>query len=148
MREAVGDRALLLMVENLDDVFTGLKDAGQKALRAFLQETQFATLVVTAQSLFGGVSRYTSPFYGFFRVEHLPGLTPDEAVELLTKIAKHEEKTGLAAFLGTPAGRARVRAVDHLVAGNPRLYVIFSEFLPAKRTWTPWCRRFWTCWMT
>ena len=133
VREAVGDRALLLMVENLDDVFAGLGDAGQKALRAFLQETRTVTLLATAQNLFGGVSRHAAPFYGFFRMEHLGGLTLDEAIELLSKIAKLEEKPDLVSYLGTPAGRARVRAVDHLVAGNPRLYVIFSEFLAREQ---------------
>ena len=130
LREAVGDRSLLLLAENLDDIFAGLKDAGQKALRAFLQETRFVTLVMTAQGLFSGVSRHNSPFYGFFRVEHLSGLSLTEAVDLLTKIARREGDTdSLTTFLQSPAGRARVRAVDHLVAGNPRLYVIFSEFL-------------------
>ena len=127
--EAVGDRSLLLLAENLDDIFAGLKDAGQKALRSFLQETRFVTLVMTSQGLFSGVSRHSSPFYGFFRVEHLAGLSLTEAVDLLTKIARYEGKPDLAAFLQSPSGRARVRAVDHLVAGNPRLYVIFSEFL-------------------
>lgn len=127
--EAIGERSLLLLAENLDDIFAGLRDAGQKALRAFLQETRLVTLVVTAQSLFDGVSRHTSPFYGFFRVEHLSNLNLTEAVDLLIKIAEHDEKPDLVDFLKSPAGRARVRAVDHLVAGNPRLYVIFSEFL-------------------
>lgn len=127
--ELVGDRPLLLLAENLDHIFAGLRDAGQKALRAFLQESRFVTMVVTAQSLFSGVSRHASPFYGFFRVEHLSGLSIDEAIELLVKIARRESDTDLVQFLGTPAGRARIRAVDHLVSGNPRLYVIFSEFL-------------------
>jgi len=129
LREAVGNRSLLLLAENLDDIFAGLKDAGQKALRAFLQETRFVTLVMTSQGLFSGVSRHNSPFYGFFRVEHLSGLSLTEAVDLLTKIARREKDDALVSFLQSPAGRARVRAVDHLVAGNPRLYVIFSEFL-------------------
>ena len=127
--DLVGDRPLLLLAENLDHIFAGLRDAGQKALRAFLQETRFVTMVVTAQSLFSGVSRHASPFYGFFRVEHLSGLNIDEAVALLVKIACREGDAALVKFLGTPAGRARIRAVDHLVSGNPRLYVIFSEFL-------------------
>jgi len=129
LREAVGDRSLLLLAENLDDIFAGLKDAGQKALRSFLQETRFVTLVMTSQGLFSGVSRHSSPFYGFFRVEHLASLSLTEAVDLLTKIARYEGKPDLVTFLQSPSGRARVRAVDHLVAGNPRLYVILSEFL-------------------
>lgn len=129
LREIVGPRTLLLLAENLDDLFDGIGEEGQKRFRAFLQDTRFATILATSQGLFGGVSRQGSPFYNFFRVQHLPGLSLDEAVLLLTKIAELEEDTPLASFLHTPAGRARVRAVHHLAGGNPRVYVIFSEFL-------------------
>ena len=129
LREIVAERTLLLMAENLDDLFTGLGDMGQKKLRSFLQETRIVTTVVTAQSLFGGISRHASPFYGFFQVEHLTELTSDEARGLLVKIAKQEENGDLVSFLETPAGLARIRAVNYLVSGNPRLYVIFSELL-------------------
>ncbi len=129
LREIVGSRTLLLLAENLDDLFEGLGEEGQKRFRAFLQDTRFSSILATSQSLFGGVSRQTSPFYNFFRIQHLPGLSLDEAVLLLTKIAQLEEDAPLTAFLQTPAGRARVRAVHHLAGGNPRVYVIFSEFL-------------------
>lgn len=129
LHEIVGDRTLLLLAENLDDLFDGIGDEGQKRFRAFLQDTRFSSILATSQSLFGGVSRQGSPFYNFFRIQHLPGLSLDEAVSLLTKIAQLEEDVPLTSFLHTPAGRARVRAVHHLAGGNPRVYVIFSEFL-------------------
>lgn len=129
LRQIVGDRTLLLLAENLDDLFDGIGDEGQKRFRAFLQDTRFSSILATSQGLFGGVSRQTSPFYNFFRVQHLPGLSLDEAVLLLTKIAQLEEDASLTSFLQTPAGRARVRAVHHLAGGNPRVYVTFSEFL-------------------
>ena len=129
LREIVGQRTLLLLAENLDDLFNGMGEAGQKRFRAFMQDTRFSSILATSQGLFGGVSRQASPFYNFFRVQHLPGLSLDEAILLLTKIAQMEEDTPLVDFLHTPAGRARVRAVHHLAGGNPRVYVIFSEFL-------------------
>ena len=129
LREIVGKHILLLLAENLDDLFDGIGDEGQKRFRAFLQDTRFATILATSHALFGGVSRQSSPFYNFFRVQHLPGLSLDEAVLLLTKIAELEEDAPLASFLRTPAGRARVRAVHRLAGGSPRVYVIFSEFL-------------------
>jgi tetratricopeptide (TPR) repeat protein len=39
------------------------------------------------------------------------------------------EQTELVSFLKTPMGKARVQAVEHLAGGNPRVYVIFAEFL-------------------
>src|SRR5581483_8038358 len=34
-----------------------------------------------------------------------------------------------AGFVLTPAGRARILAVQHLANGNPRIFVLFYEFL-------------------
>jgi len=125
----VGDRTLLIFAENLDAIFQGLGEQGQKQLRAFLQNHAFATILATAQSLFNGVSLRTSPFYGFFNIHHLPHLALNDATRLLTRVAEHEQDEDLVAFLGTPKGRARVRAVHHLAGGNPRVYLIFSQFL-------------------
>lgn len=129
LKEYVGDRTLLILGENWDDLFSGLGDKGQKRLRSYLQENPFCSIVATAQGLFNGVKLQTSPFYGFFHVSHLEGLSLDEATKLLANIAKVTGKADLASALVTPLGRARVRAVHHLAGGNHRVYVIFSQFL-------------------
>jgi tetratricopeptide (TPR) repeat protein/DNA-binding MarR family transcriptional regulator len=129
LKRAAGKRTLVLLAENLGDIFSGIGEEGQQKLRSFIQENPFISIVATTQSLFPEVSSQTKPFYGFFRPYHLNGLTFDEAVNLLVKIAELKKDASLAAYLKTPEGRARVRAVHHLVGGNPRLYVIFSEFL-------------------
>jgi tetratricopeptide (TPR) repeat protein/DNA-binding MarR family transcriptional regulator len=129
LTEYLGKRTLLLLIENLDAIFAGLKEPGQKALRAYLQEHPVCTTVATATSLFGGVSLQKSVFYGFFSPHHLEELTVDEAVALLARIAEVREDTELAEFVRTPTGRARVRAVHHIAGGNHRIYVVFSEFL-------------------
>jgi tetratricopeptide (TPR) repeat protein len=129
LKEYVGNRTLLILVENLDDMFKGLADEGQKRLRSYLQENPFCTILATSQGLFNGVSNRTSPFYGFFRNYHLEELTIEDAIRLLTRIADLEGNTELASFIQSPSGRARIRALQHLVGGNHRVYVIFSQFL-------------------
>jgi tetratricopeptide (TPR) repeat protein len=129
LKEFSGDRTLLILAENLDDMFDGLGDDGQKRLRAYLQEQPFCTIVATAQGLFNGVSLQTSPFYGFFRIRHLEGLDFEEAVRLLANIAAYEGDQELAPFIQTPLGRARIRAIHHIAGGSFRVYVIFSQFL-------------------
>ncbi|MFB2897518.1 tetratricopeptide repeat protein [Aerosakkonemataceae cyanobacterium BLCC-F50] len=132
LKETIGNRTLLLLIENLDEVFAGLDDQGQKQLRSYLQENSFCTIVATAQSLFNGVKLQTSPFYGFFRIRHLKDLTLDEAVELLAKVAKVQGDRELESFIRTPTGRDRIQAVHYLAGGNPRIYIIFSAFLTRK----------------
>ena len=129
LKEYVGDRTLLILGENWDDLFNGLGDKGQKRLRSYLQENPFCSILATAQSLFNGVKLQTSPFYGFFHLSHLAGLSHDEATHLLANIAQVSGDADLAALITTPLGRARVRAVHHLARGNHRVYVIFSQFL-------------------
>ena len=132
LREFVGKRVLLLLIENLDDLFDGLGDIGQKQLRAYIQNYSFLTILATAQSLFKAVRLQDYPFYGFFYSDELEKLNLDEAVELLAHIAKLSGDRELESFILTPTGRSRIKAIHHLAAGNPRVYVIFSQFLTRK----------------
>jgi DNA-binding transcriptional ArsR family regulator len=129
LKDYVGSRTLLLLIENLDDLFGGLDDEGQKRLRSYLQENPFSTILATSQSLFSGVSLQTSPFYGFFRITHLEELSIDDATQLLSNIAELDGDKDLAALIGTSLGRVRIRALHRLAGGNPRVYIIFSQFL-------------------
>lgn len=129
LKEFVGKRTLFLIVENLEELFEGLGDIGQKRLRAYLQENPFSIFLATSPSLFNGISLQTSPFYGFFSVHHLSEFDFDHALDFLVKIARYKNDKHLTAFLRTPHGRARVRAVHHLAGGNPRVYTIFAQFL-------------------
>jgi len=130
---AVGERVLAVLIENLDDLFAGMGDIEEKRLRAFLQDHRFCSLVATAPALFSGIRRETSAFYGFFAIEHLSELSLDEARDLLVSIARREPNNDdLIAALESPVGRARVRAVHHLAGGNPRVYVIFYQFLTCE----------------
>lgn len=129
LRDLLANKVLVLILENLDDMFNGLGPEGQRKLRAYLQDNQNCTILATAQSLFKGVSLHNSPFYGFFRIQHLAPLEFDDAVRLISNIARWLQDSELAAFIKTPVGRARLRAVHHLAGGNHRVYVIFTEFL-------------------
>jgi tetratricopeptide (TPR) repeat protein len=127
--ETVGDHVLLLLCENLTDLFEGLGEEGQKRWRSFIQEHPFWVIVATAPALFGAVSLQSSPFYNFFTIRSLERLGLDDAIDLLGRKARLEGRHDLADFLGTPLGRARMRAIHHLAGGNHRVYVILSDFL-------------------
>jgi tetratricopeptide (TPR) repeat protein/DNA-binding transcriptional ArsR family regulator len=129
LKRTVGKRTLLLIAENLDDIFNGLGEDGQERLRGYIQNNPFFTILATSQSLFSGVSLRTSPFYAFFETQHLEEFVFEDAVSLIANIAELEGNKELGSMVQTPRGRARVRAVHHLAGGNPRVYVIFSGFL-------------------
>jgi tetratricopeptide (TPR) repeat protein/energy-coupling factor transporter ATP-binding protein EcfA2 len=127
--EHVGDGTLLLICENLKDLFDGLGAEGQKRWRAFIQEHPFWTILATAPMLFSGVQLQSSAFYGFFTIRKLDRLEFEGALDLLKRKAEHEGDPELTAKLDTPVGRARARAIHHLAGGSPRVYVIMSDFL-------------------
>ncbi|MEG3986667.1 tetratricopeptide repeat protein [Microcoleus sp. S28C3] len=129
LRDFVGKRVLLLIVENLEDVFSGLGDFGQKQLRAYIQNYSFMTILATSQSLFDGVKLSNNPFYGFFDLHELDEFKLDDAVALLNHIATLEGNNDLASFIQTPTGRDRIKVVHYLSGGSPRVYIVFSAFL-------------------
>ena len=129
LREFARGRTLLLLVENLDELFKGLGDTGQKEFRAYLQNYGFVTILATAQSLFDDISLQAHPFYGFFYPYELEKLTLNEACSLLSKIAETEDDSELKEFIQSSVGRDRIAAIHHLAGGNHRVYVIFSQFL-------------------
>lgn len=129
VREFVGERTLLILVENLDEIFRGLGDAGQWAFRSYLNERPFITLLATTPSLFAGISEQNAAFYGFFQNIYLEELTVGEATELLEKVAARRGDKRLADFLKTRTAQERVQAVHDLAGGHPRIYLLFAHLL-------------------
>ena len=129
LRQHTRSKTLLVLCENLVDLFHGLGDEGQKRWRALIQEDGNWTIVASTPALFAAITLQDNPFYGFFTIRALKKIDFDTGLELLAKKAVHEGKTELASFLRTPLGRARARAVHHLAAGNHRAYVVLFDFL-------------------
>jgi tetratricopeptide (TPR) repeat protein len=129
LKDFIDGRVLLLIVENLDDVFAGLGDIGQKQFRAYIQNNGFLTILATSQSLFDGIESRDKPFYGFFYTHNLNELSLDDAVNLLNQIASLEGKSELADFIQNSTGRNRIKVVHFLSGGSPRIYMVFSDFL-------------------
>lgn len=95
----------------------------------FIQDHRCFAIVATAQGLTKDISSKAKPFFGFFDIHHLDPLTVDEAAELLEKIAALNDDQPLAEFIASSRGKARMRAIHHPSGGNPRLYLILSDFL-------------------
>ena len=129
LRQHTRGKTLLLLCENLVDLFHGLGEEGQKRWRAAIQEAGNWTIVASTPSLFAAVTLQDNPFYGFFTIRALEKIDFDTGLDLLARKAVHEGKRELADFLRTPLGRARARAIHHLAAGNHRAYVVLFDFL-------------------
>ena len=129
LRQHTRGKTLLLICENLVDLFAGLGEEGQKRCRSMIQEDGNWTIVASTPCLFSAVTSQDNPFYGFFTIRALEKIDFATSLDLLVKKAVHERKTELAGTLRTPFGRARARAIHHLAAGNHRSYVVLFDYL-------------------
>ena len=119
-------RTLLLVVENLDRVFTNIGLDGQHRLRAFVETGDQTMLLGTTPLLFDAVSRRDWPWYGSFVPEPLPDLTVEEGTELLRRVARQRRDRALAGFVVSEWGQARLRALEHIVGGSPRTWTVLA----------------------
>jgi len=122
-------KTCLVIIENLDALFESIGSIGQKQLRAYLQENPLFSLFTTAQKLTGNLKNRSDPFFGFFQTEHLKPLTEEQAAELISKIAKLQNKKEVSSFLKTNKGKMRIKALHHLSGGNHRVYLVLSQFI-------------------
>ncbi len=129
INEQLGNRTIVLIKENLSDVFRGLKDSGQKKFRSFLQEERNTLVLATSQQLFDGIASRDAAFFGFFDTHHLKPLDREEAMQLVRKLAVQKGDQKLLDFLKTPQGCFRMRALHYLAGGNHRLYIHLLDFL-------------------
>lgn len=126
LRSAVGDARLILLVENLDEIFRRIGTSGQERFRAFAEDWAQMLILASAPQLFEGVRLHESPFYGFFAVTHLDELSLDSATELMRLLAELRGDDELAEFLRSDVARHRLAAIEALAGGHPRIWLLLS----------------------
>lgn len=110
------DCKLVLMVENLQKLCKYVdKDFGWK-LRGALQTEPQIILLASATSRFAGLDDASEPFFEIFRVVNLKPLTTDECRRLWQVVS------------GDRLSGRRMRPLEILTGGNPRLLVIVAGF--------------------
>lgn len=126
--EFIQNTPLLILVENLDDIFDAIKINGQSKLRAFLYSNPKVNILATSQALSQDMCKEDKPFFGFFETIYLKNLEFDDSLALLRELAFIERQTEVTEFLNGK-GIGYVKAIQQLVKGNHRLLVRFYEFL-------------------
>ncbi len=129
LRGALGERRLVLLVENLDDIFRRIGPDGQAKFRAFAEDWRQMLILATAPQLFEGIQRHSSPFYGFFAITHLDELSLTSAAELMKRVAELRGNFALLEFLGTDTATRRLATIEALAGGHPRIWLLFAGCL-------------------
>lgn len=122
-------KQLLILSENINEIFQGMKAQEQGRLRDFIQQTDKINIIATSQSLFADIQREDKPFHNFFHVIHLERLKENETKDLLIKMASEENADELLRHFKTFKGKGQIKAIHFLSEGNHRLIALFFEFL-------------------
>ncbi len=128
----IKNKTLLIIVENIGNIFhekKGFGKKGQQKFRDLVQQHPYFTIMASNQALFEDIQREDMPFHNFFKIVHLNRLSLDETFTFLKSVAGWDENLKLAEFLDTPVGTGQIKAIYDLIGGNHRLLVTFYHFL-------------------
>ena len=121
-------KRLALLVDNVDLVFERIQQDGWK-LREVLAHEPAILLIGASTRFMEETYEYEQPFYDFFAVHELRGLTADETIGLLRHYAGVWKSPEVLRI--TDQEPARIRTLHALSGGNPRtlamLYTILAR---------------------
>jgi DNA-binding MarR family transcriptional regulator len=122
-------KTLLLMVENLDSLFTEQmkKEQDIHRFRSFLMDSPCAALIGTSPVYFPGIYSNKSPFYDFFDITPLENLSEDETVALIRKNLEWEGCDNI--LKSFDEYMPKIYALHTMTGGNPRLTVLLYELM-------------------
>ncbi|MEW6379468.1 MAG: hypothetical protein AB1611_07655 [bacterium] len=131
--EITNGKSVLVIIENLSNLFDGLEESAISDLRGFFQEHPFISVIASSINLFTDSSKADHPFHGFFNIHPLEQLSRNDARKYLLALAqaKGDEKLIAVFQKNRPLARARVNAIYDLTAGNHRLLAMLNIFLTA-----------------
>ena len=123
-------KKLVLFIENFDVLLKKFGREGQQRLREILSTSKSLRIIGSSTTYFEGIISYTDPFYDFFKIIQLNGLSKSETFKLLLKIAEQSNESEKIELL-LRRSATRVESLRRLTGGNPRmmsyLYQIFLD---------------------
>jgi len=122
-------RKLLLMLENLDTVFTQQikKEADIHQFRTFLMDSPCAILIGTTPVYFAGLSSDKSPLYDFFDIQVLDEMSESSTLQVIRCNLEWDKRTDLIEQIDDL--QPRIKAIHTMTGGNPRLIMMLYELI-------------------
>ena len=122
-------KGILFMVENINRMFERQikKKKHIHYFRKILIEEEWLVTICTSPTYLNAVTREEEPLFEFFQVELLPELTPQEQIQMLNKLAEHEDNHEFKRYL--KKYHSRLRSLYHFTGGNPRLTIMLYDLI-------------------
>lgn len=125
-------KKLLLLIDNIGDLLRKLDSVEAKRLREVLLTNPHLRVIGGTPGTLEQTHDYTKPFYDFFRVLHLPGLTKTEAIDLFTQLAETHRTDAVEHIVRLQPGR--IEAVRRLTGGVIRTMILLFEIMVEENT--------------
>ncbi|MEN0005462.1 MAG: tetratricopeptide repeat protein, partial [Bacteroidota bacterium] len=118
-------KKLVLFIDNVGQMFDRFKKYESHRLRKILSTESSLQLVTASSRMVEHFYRYEHPFYEFFKVEHLRGLSSKETKDLLLKLGEAYKKEEIKTVVTQQVGR--VETLRRLTGGVIRSIVLLFE---------------------
>lgn len=122
-------KKIVLFIDNIGDLFKKFDDLEVRRLREILQTIPHIRLIAGSPVVLENLTDYHQPLFEFFKVIQLKGLTHDETIMLLKKLAEinHQGKKIDNIINKTPS---RIETLRTLSGGVPRtIALLFTVFI-------------------
>lgn len=122
-------KKLVLLIDNIGDLFHKFDEREVRRLREILQTRKYIRLIAGSPFYLDTVLDYSQPFFEFFKVKRLEGLSEKEAQLLLRKLGDvHNEREKIERIIReTPQ---RIETLRILTSGVPRtIALLFQIFI-------------------
>lgn len=122
-------KPIVVFVENLQLLFDQINEDLPK-LRSIMQEDNSFSIIGSAVTEFDQITSPDAPFYNYFEVHYLKGLSEEEISELIRKRLQIANKENLIKSMGDYEDR--IKGLHILTGGSPRLIHTLCEILVRK----------------
>ncbi|MFT5873884.1 MAG: hypothetical protein ACI8WT_002836 [Clostridium sp.] len=114
---------LILLIDNIGDILKKFKTYEQQKLREVLLTSAEIRIIGSSSEVLEFTSNYDKPFYDFFKLIKLKGLSEEETVEFLQKLGEIFNKKDINELLKINSGK--IEALRRLTGGVPRIITLF-----------------------
>ncbi len=120
-------KRLVLLIDNLNMIFSRLSKDEQHNMRALMSENGAPIIVGASPIMINEVMDYDAPFYDSFRIHIMEKLSLEEITSIILNLADLTGSDEIKEALNTHT--SRIKALYQLAGGNPRTAVILFRLL-------------------
>jgi hypothetical protein len=118
-------KKLLLLIDNFGVMIQKFSEREQHRLREILITCTDIKIIGASAVALESTFDYSKPFFEFFKIIELPGLSKDETVSLLSALGERHHKPQIRDIINQKPGK--IEALRRLTDGVPRTMILLFE---------------------